>query len=55
MKELKLKWYVTHDDTPFVNRGTDWTLLFKTGDGCDLQNGVAPAGEVPLPDHHVRR
>jgi len=37
VKELKLTWYVTHDDTPFVNRGGDWTLLFKTGDGCDLQ------------------
>jgi hypothetical protein len=36
-KELKLKWYVTHDDTPFINRGGDWTLLFKTGDACDLQ------------------
>ncbi len=37
VKELKLKWYVARDDTPFVNRGADWTLLFKTGDGCDLQ------------------
>ena len=46
VKELKLKWYVAQDntpfvnrgaDTPFVNRGADWTLLFKTGDGCDLQ------------------
>ena len=34
---LHLKWYVTGADSLFVNKGTDWTLLFKTGDGCDLQ------------------
>jgi hypothetical protein len=36
-QSLKLKWYVAHDDSPFVNRGTDLTMLFKTGDACDLQ------------------
>jgi len=34
---LKVKWYVARDATPFVNNGTDWTLLFKSGDACDLQ------------------
>jgi len=34
---LRLKWYVTQDNSPFVNKGTDWTHLFKTGDACDLQ------------------
>jgi len=34
---LRLKWYVTQDKSPLVNKGTDWTLLFKTGDACDLQ------------------
>ena len=34
---LLLKWYVMRDTSPFANNGTDQTLLFKTGDGCDLQ------------------
>jgi hypothetical protein len=34
---LLLKWYVARDTSPFANNGTDPTLLFKTGDGVDLQ------------------
>lgn len=34
---LKMKWYVTKDSSPFVNNGKGQTLLFKTGDACDLQ------------------
>ena len=34
---LEMKWYVTKDSSPFVNNGSDWTLLFKTGDVCDFQ------------------
>ncbi len=34
---LLLKWYVMRDTSPFANNGTDMTMLFKTGDGCDLQ------------------
>ncbi|MEI6786935.1 MAG: FlgD immunoglobulin-like domain containing protein [bacterium] len=34
---LKLKWYVKRDTSPFANHGDDVTLLFKSGDGCDLQ------------------
>jgi hypothetical protein len=36
-KGLRLRWYVTRDESPLVNGGTDPTSLFKTGDGCDLQ------------------
>ena len=35
--------YEVQDDSPFVNNGTDWTLLFKTGDCIDLQLGTDPA------------
>ena len=34
---LSLKWLVTNDQAPFANGGTDGTLLFKTGEACDLQ------------------
>ncbi|MFZ2657478.1 MAG: hypothetical protein WAX69_21260 [Victivallales bacterium] len=34
---LEMKWYVIKDSSPFVNNGKDGTLLFKTGDACDLQ------------------
>jgi len=32
--------YAVVDDSPWVNRGKDWTLLFKTGDSIDLQIGA---------------
>ena len=30
-------YYNVSDDTPWVNNGTDWTTLFKSGDSVDLQ------------------
>ena len=38
--------YTVSDDSPWVNRGKDWTLLFKTGDSVDLQIGVDPAASA---------
>jgi hypothetical protein len=41
------------DQSPWVNTGKDWTLLFKTGDSVDLQIGTDPnanpkrSGPVP--------
>jgi len=35
--------YEVQDDSPWVNNGNDWTLLFKTGDCIDLQLGTDPA------------
>jgi hypothetical protein len=32
--------YDVADDSPWVNNGKDWTLLFKSGDSVDLQLGV---------------
>jgi outer membrane protein assembly factor BamB len=32
--------YEVADDSPWVNNGKDWTLLFKTGDSIDLQLGT---------------
>ncbi|MCM8542327.1 MAG: hypothetical protein NE328_18805, partial [Lentisphaeraceae bacterium] len=38
-KNLYLNYYVS-DDTPWINNGTDWTALFKSGDSVDLQLGL---------------
>jgi len=35
--------YTVADESPWVNGGTDWTLLFKTGDSVDLQLATDPA------------
>ena len=32
--------YTVRDDSPWVNNGKDWQMLFKTGDGIDLQLGT---------------
>ena len=46
-------YYAVRDDSPWVNRGKDWTLLFKTGDSVDLQIGADatadPARKGPVP------
>jgi hypothetical protein len=34
--------YEVRDDSPWTNKGRDWTTLFKTGDSIDLQLGVDP-------------
>jgi hypothetical protein len=34
---LHLKWIVKASDTLFANNGSDWTMLFTTGDACDVQ------------------
>lgn len=38
--------YEVSDNSPWVNNGNDWTLLFKTGDSVDLQIGT-DAGANP--------
>lgn len=43
---LHVQWTMP-DVTPWLNGGKDWTLLFKTGDGVDLQ--------LRTKDGHVRR
>jgi len=35
--------YTVQDDSPWVNTGKDWQLLFKSGDSIDLQLGTDPA------------
>ena len=35
--------YEVEDESPWVNTGKDWTLLFKTGDSVDLQLGTDAA------------
>jgi hypothetical protein len=37
--------YEVADPSPWVNKGTDWTLLFKTGDSVDLQLGTDPSAD----------
>jgi DNA-binding beta-propeller fold protein YncE len=37
--------YAVDDDSPWVNRGSDWQTLFKTGDSVDLQLGTDPAAD----------
>jgi hypothetical protein len=34
---LHLKWVVKSSETLFLNKESDWTMLFSTGDVCDLQ------------------
>ena len=36
-KGLDLVWSIAGDDTPWLNKGKDWRLLFKTGDCVDFQ------------------
>jgi hypothetical protein len=43
-KLLYLQYQVT-DPSPWVNHGKDWQMLFKTGDGIDLQLGTDPAAD----------
>ena len=45
------------DNSPWVNNGKDWTLLFKTGDSVDVQLGTdaaAPAGRSGAAPGDVR-
>lgn len=35
--------YNVRDDSPWVNHGKDWQMLFKTGDGIDFQLATDPA------------
>ncbi len=37
--------YHVQDPSPWVNRGKDWTALFKTGDSVDLQLGTDPKAD----------
>ncbi len=39
---LYLRYAVQNDSSPWINNGKDWQLLFKTGDGVDLQIGSDP-------------
>jgi hypothetical protein len=34
--------YTVRDDSPWINNGKDWQMLFKTGDGIDLQLATDP-------------
>jgi hypothetical protein len=34
---LHMKWIVKSSETLFKNEGNDWTMLFSTGDACDVQ------------------
>lgn len=50
---LYLAYEVADDNSPWVNNGNEWTLLFKTGDSVDLQLGLdaaaKPARKEPVP------
>lgn len=37
--------YEVREGSPWVNRGTDWQALFKTGDSIDLQIGTDPKAD----------
>lgn len=45
--------FAVKDPSPWLNRGGDWTQLFKTGDSVDLQFSTDPAAtpdrRVPVP------
>ncbi|MBY0356382.1 MAG: hypothetical protein K2W82_00155 [Candidatus Obscuribacterales bacterium] len=45
--------YEVEDSSPWINRGDDWSLLFKSGDAVDFQFGIEPSSVVdralPLP------
>jgi hypothetical protein len=41
---LHLVWAVHGDTSPWVNRGKDWRMLFKTGDCVDFQ--LSPSGNA---------
>ena len=45
---LHLKWEVSGDATPFINRGQDWTQIFATGDGCEIQYASPTLGTCRL-------
>ena len=38
--------YRVKDPSPWVNKGTDWTMLFKTGDSVDFQFSTDPSAKV---------
>lgn len=40
---LFLNYEVHEDNSPWVNNGSDWQTLFKTGDSIDLQLGTDPS------------
>lgn len=42
--------YDVRDASPWVNRGTDWQTLFKTGDSVDLQLGTDPEANAKRRD-----
>jgi hypothetical protein len=50
--QLKL-YYRVRDPSPWVNHGTDWTLLFKTGDCVTFEFSTDPAAKpnraTPVP------
>jgi hypothetical protein len=37
--------YEVGDATPMVNKGSDWRLLFKTGDAVDVELGADPTAD----------
>lgn len=48
--------YRVKDPSPWVNHGTDWTMLFKTGDSVDFQFSTDPKAKSdrnnPVPGDH---
>ena len=44
--QLYLHYEVSDDPSPWINNGSDWTLLFKTGDSVDLQLGTDPTADA---------
>lgn len=41
--------YRVKDPSPWVNHGTDWTMLFKTGDSVDFQFSTDPGARPDRP------